>query len=164
MTSTLPQVSHDHHERISRHVDQMPAVGDLIGVVPVAELAPRIDEVCAFLTDQLVPHMTASETALYPELERMLQNRHSMTPMRREHTEIRALIDDLDRRRTKLDRGQLTVGDAVALRRVLFRLYAYLKVHLAEEQLYLGIVEHGVSPEVGESLASALEQAGTAEI
>ena len=163
MTSTLPKVSHEHHERLSRHVDRMPAVGDLIGTVPVAELAPAVHEMTSFLTDLLIPHMEASERALYPELERMLQNRHSMTPMRREHTEIRGLIEDLAKRGKNLDAGHLTVGDAVALRRVIFRLYAILKVHLAEEQLYLGIIEHDVSPEVGETLASAMEHAGTQE-
>lgn len=160
MTSTLPRVSHEHHERLARHVDAMPAVGDLIGTVGVAELAPRVDEMCSFLTDLLVPHMEAAERALYPELERMLQNRHSMTPMRREHAEIRDLVDDLARRRTGVDQGRLTVADAVALRRVVFRLYALLKVHLAEEQLYLDIIKHGISDEVGETLASALEHAG----
>jgi hemerythrin-like domain-containing protein len=164
MTSSLPRVSHEHHERLTRHVDAMPAVGDLIGSVPVAELAPRLDEVCVFLTDLLVPHMEAAERALYPELERMLQNRHSMTPMRREHAEIRTLVEDLARRRTGIDEGRLTVADAVALRRVVFRLYAMLKVHLAEEQLYLDLIEHEVSADAGATLASALEHAGITEL
>ena len=94
----------------------------------------------------------------------MLQNRHSMTPMRREHVEIRTLVDDLARRRTGIDEGRLTVAEAVALRRVVFRLYAMLKVHLAEEQLYLDLVEHDVSAEAGETLASALEHAGITEL
>ena len=164
MTSMLPRVSHEHHERLSRHVDAMPAVADLIGTAPVADLAPRLDDTCTFLTDLLVPHMEAAERALYPELERMFQNRHSMTPMRREHAEIRSLVDDLRGRRTGVDQGCLTVAEAVALRRVIFRLYALLKVHLAEEQLYLDIVEHGVSAEAGAILATALEHAGISEV
>jgi hemerythrin-like domain-containing protein len=164
MTSTLPRVTHEHRERLARHVNAMPAVGDLIGTAPVAELAPRVDEMCRFLTDLLVPHMEAAERALYPELERMLQNRHSMTPMRREHVEIRSLVDDLARRRTGIDEGRLAVGEAVALRRVVFRLYAMLKVHIAEEQLYLDLVEHDASADAGEALASALEHAGITEL
>ena len=93
----------------------------------------------------------------------MLQNRHSMTPMRREHTEIRSLVDELKRQRGMLDAGRLTVGESVALRRLVFRLYAMLKVHLAEEQLYLEIVEHDASPEAGAALAAAMEHAGTQE-
>ncbi len=160
---TLPRVAHEHHERLSQHVDQMPAAGDLIGTVPLDELRPRIDEVGEFLTELLIPHMETAEQTLYPELERLLQNRHSMTPMRREHAEIRALIAELGRIQKHLDEGHLTTGEAVALRRVVFRLYAFLKVHLAEEQLYLGIVEHGVSTEAAEALAAALKHPGYLE-
>lgn len=163
MTSTLPAADQEHHARISRHVDGMPAVGDLIGRVPAAELAERMRESLAFLPDLLVPHMEAAERTLYPQLERMLQNRHSMTPMKREHAEMRELIEELERARARIAAGRLTVGDSVGLRRLVFRLYAMLKVHLAEEQLYLDIVEHDASPEAGAALASAMEHAGTQE-
>ena len=93
----------------------------------------------------------------------MLQNRHSMTPMRREHDEIRQLVAELVRLQLRLDAGPLHTSETVALRRVIFRLYALLKVHLAEEQLYLGIIEHGVSPEAAEKLAAALDHSGITE-
>jgi len=160
MTASLPQVSLEHHDRLMRHLDAMPAVGDMIGAAPVAELRPRVDEVAAFLDGLLLPHMEAAERTLYPELERMLQNRHSMTPMRREHDDIRKLVAELVRLQGRLDPGPLHTGETVALRRVIFRLYAMLKVHLAEEQLYLGIIEHEVSPETAERLAAALDHSG----
>jgi hemerythrin-like domain-containing protein len=163
MIPTLPGVSHEHHERLMRHVDQMPAMGDLIGSAPLAELRPQVDEAASFLTGLLLPHMDAAERTLYPELERMLQNRHSMTPMRREHTEIRQLVDSLLLVQKDLDKGQLSTGQAVALRRVTFRLYALLKVHLAEEQLYVGIINHGVSAEAADALAAAMEHGGISE-
>jgi hemerythrin-like domain-containing protein len=160
MTASLPQVSVEHHDRLMRHVDVMPAVGDLVGAAPAADLRPRVDEIADFLDGLLLPHMEASEQTLYPELERMLQNRHSMTPMRREHDEIRGLVAELGRLQTRLDAGPLHTGEIVALRRVMFRLYAMLKVHLAEEQLYLGIIEHGVSVEGAEKLAAAMDHSG----
>jgi iron-sulfur cluster repair protein YtfE (RIC family) len=135
MTASLPRVSHEHHERLMQHIDAMPVVGDLIGVASVAELRPRVDETADFLEGLLLPHMEAAERTLYPELERMLQNRHSMTPMRREHDEIRQLVAELARLQKRLDAGPLHTSETVALRRVIFRLYAMLKVHLAEEQL-----------------------------
>jgi hypothetical protein len=156
-TASLPQVSLEHHERLTRHLDAMPALGDLVGVAPVAELRPRVDEVAAFLNDLLLPHMEAAERSLYGELERLLQNRHSMTPMRREHEEIRQLVAELTRLQRSLSAGSLHTGEAVAMRRVIFRLYAMLKVHLAEEQLYLGIIEHGVSAESALRLAAAMQ-------
>jgi hypothetical protein len=163
MTATLPQVSVEHHERLMHQVDLMPGTGDLVGAAPLAELRPRIEGMSGFLTGLLIPHMDAAERTLYPELERLLQNRHSMTPMRREHDEIRKLVTDLVRRQHRLDDGRLPTGEAVALRRIIFRLYALLKVHLAEEQLYLGIIEQGVSPESAEALAAAMEHEGPTE-
>ena len=160
MTASLPQVSLEHHDRLMHHVDAMTAVGDLVGVAPVAELRPRVNEVAEFVDGLLLPHMEAAEHTLYPELERMLQNRHSMTPMRREHDEIRKLGAELVRLQARLDSAPLHTGETVALRRVIFRLYAMLKVHLAEEQLYLGIIEHGVSTEAAEKLAAAMDHSG----
>jgi hemerythrin-like domain-containing protein len=160
MTASLPQVSLEHHDRLMHHIDAMTAVGDMVGAAPVPELRPRVDEVATFLDGLLLPHMEAAERTLYPELERMLQNRHSMTPMRREHDEIRKLVAELVRLRQRLDAGALRTSEIVALRRVIFRLYAMLKVHLAEEQLYLGIIEHGVSEEAADKLAAALDHGG----
>jgi hemerythrin-like domain-containing protein len=160
MTASLPRVSLEHHERLTRHLDTMTGVGDMVGVASVADLRPRVDEVAEFLTGLVLPHMEAAERTLYPELERMLQNRHSMTPMRREHGEIRKLVSQLDHLRERLDSGALHTGETVALRRVIFRLYAMLKAHLAEEQLYLGIIEHGVTAEGAEKLAAAMEHSG----
>jgi hypothetical protein len=163
MTQTLPHVSIEHHERLMHHVDLMPATGDLILATPPAELRPHIDELSGFLTGLLIPHMDAAERTFYPELERLMQNRHSMTPMRREHGEIRQLVADVVRLQQGLDEGRLHKGGAVELHRLIFRLYALLKVHLAVEQLYLEIVEHGLSAESTDALAAAMEHAGTKE-
>lgn len=160
MTTTLLQVSTEQHDQLTRHLDGLPAVGDMVGKATLAELKPRIEGVTTFLNELLLPHMAAAEETLYPELERLLQNRHSMTPMRREHQEITRLAAELVRLQGRLSGGSIHTGDAVALRRVIFRLYALLKVHLAEEQLYLGIVEHGVSAESAEKLAAAMQHAG----
>ncbi|MFI5254418.1 MAG: hemerythrin domain-containing protein [Candidatus Limnocylindrales bacterium] len=157
MIRTLPRVAHEHHERLMGQVDRMPALGDLVGTASPAELRPLVDDAVKFLTGLLIPHMEAAERTLYPELERMLQNRHSMTPMRREHTEIRQLVDELVLVRTHLDKDRLTTGETLALRRVVFRLYYLLKVHLAEELLYVDIVESGVSADAAEALAAAMK-------
>jgi len=164
MTATLLHVSTENHDRLMRHVDGMPAVGDLVGHAAQAELRPRVVELVAFLDEHLLPHVDASERTLYPELERMLQNRHSMTPMRREHDRIRGLAAELARLRDRLATESFRTGDTVALRRVIFRLYALLKLHLAEEQLYLGIIEHGVSAESAEKLAAAMQHVAIAEL
>ncbi len=160
MTASLPRVSLEHHDRLMGHLDAMPAVGDLVGVAPAGDLRPRVTELAEFLNGLLIPHMEAAEQALYPELERLLQNRHSMTPMRREHDEIRELVAELGRLERRLDAGALRTSEIVGLRRVIFRMYAMLKVHLAEERLYLGIINHDASPEGAERLAAAMDHSG----
>ena len=76
MSATLPRVAHVHHERILRHVDELPPLGDAILDAAPGDLAGRLGTTVAFLEVTLLPHVEAAERALYPELERMLQNRH----------------------------------------------------------------------------------------
>ncbi|MCI0582812.1 MAG: hemerythrin domain-containing protein [Chloroflexi bacterium] len=160
MTQTLPQVGHQHHERLLQHVDQLPTVADRLLTEAAPELRSDVDEVGAFLTGTLVPHIDAAEATLYPELERMYQNRHSMSPMRREHVEVRRLVTEFAKLTAEVDAGHVSLGRTLALRRVLFQLYALLKIHLAEEEVYLRIVDHGVATDVADLLAAAMEHPG----
>ncbi|HET9681841.1 MAG TPA: hemerythrin domain-containing protein [Candidatus Limnocylindrales bacterium] len=159
-----PKTSTEHHARLMPHVDDLATTGDLVGAATGAELGSHLEAASAFLNGLLVPHMDAAERAYYPELERLMQNRHSMTPMRREHETIRALIAEIDRRRVALGPGALSSADAVALRRALFRLHAILKVHLAEEQLYADIAERGLSADAERELAEAMRHEGIGEL
>jgi hypothetical protein len=157
MTSPLPAVAHEHHDRLITHVDRMPGIGDHIGTRPTPEVRAEIDDLVSFLTGTLMPHIDAAEHTLYPELERILQNAHSMTPMRREHAQLKGLVDGLARQRDHIGERAPTTGETVALRRSVFSLYALLKIHLAEEELYLRVVERGVTDEVAGVLAAAME-------
>ncbi len=160
MTETLPQVAHQHHERLLQHVDRMPEIGELILTADAVAVSHAALETSEFLTGTLIPHVDAAERTLYPELERMLQNRHSMAPMRREHAEVRRLVEDFARLTQQLDPGSIPLGKRLALRRVLFQLYALLKIHLAEEEAYLKVVDHGVSADVADLMAAALDHPG----
>lgn len=157
MTHTLPRVAHEHTTRLVEHVDEMPALGDLLLSGTEDEIRPRLDAMGGFLTGLLLPHMETAEPVLYPELERMLQNRHSMTPMRREHAEIRRLVGEFERIRPHVKDAKHSLGRIVAMRRVLFPLYALLKVHTAEEEMYIRIIDHGVAETAGEVIAASLD-------
>jgi len=157
MTQSLPQMAHEHHERLLHHVDRMPALADSLLTARADEIKAGLAEMSAFLTGTLIPHVDAAERTMYPELERMFQNRHSMAPMRREHDEIRKLVIDLAGLSRQLGEGQVTIGRTLGVRRVMFQLYALLKVHLAEEDAYLRIVERGVGTDIADVLAAAME-------
>ena len=160
MTTSLPRVSHEHHERLMHHVDTMPEVGSLLLTAPMAELRPRLVELKEFVNGLLLPHLEAAERAVNPELERMLQNRHSMAPMRREHEEIRRLAGDLTRLVDGVGDARPHVSQVVALRRTIYPLYALLEVHLAEEELYIPIVDHEMTEEAAMVVEAALEHSG----
>ncbi len=155
-TQSLPEAAHEHHQRLLERVNAIPAMADaLLTASPAAALA-SIGETRGFFSGTLLPHMEAAERALYPQLERMFQNRHSMAPMRREHARIRELVAEFAALVDK-DAGTVTLGRTLALRRVLFSLYALLKVHLAEEEAYLRIVGRGVPDDVADAVTAALE-------
>jgi hypothetical protein len=155
-TQSLPNAAHEHHERLLERVNRMPEMADaLLTSKPEAALE-SIRDMREFFEGTLLPHMEAAERALYPELERLFQNRHSMAPMRREHARIRELVGEFEGLVDKAA-GAVTLGRTLALRRVLFSLYALLKVHLAEEEAYLRVVARGVPEDIADAVTAALE-------
>jgi hypothetical protein len=159
MTTSLPRVAHEHHERLMKHIEEMPTVGRMILSAPIEELRPALLEVEGWLTGLLLPHMEAAERSIYPELERMLQNRHSMTPMRREHAEIRRLVGEFSKLVGGLGDHRPPIGTVVLLRRVLYSLYALLEIHLVEEEEYVRIIDHQIDERAAEMLAAAFSHA-----
>ncbi len=157
---SLPDTSHEHHELIEPHVDLLPELAEMIGRVPPEVFSARFQEECSFIVGRLVPHMEAIETSLYGRLEEVMDRRHSMAPMRQEHERLRALFESLCEYSALVADERLTEGDQVGLRRVLYRLYAMLKVHLAEEESYLGVLDRNLSIEEKDLLAQGIDHAG----
>ena len=156
---SLPKTSHEHHDKIEPHVDRLPELAEMIGRVPPEEFAARFETECGFIVGQLVPHMEAIETTLYGRLEELMGARHSMAPMRHEHEQLRGLFDSLCHYRKEAAGGTLDTEGEIGLRRVLYRLYSILKVHLAEEELYLGVLDQHLSDAEKDALARGIEHA-----
>jgi hypothetical protein len=104
---------------------------------------------------QLVPHMEQAEAMLYPQLERLMQNRHSMTPMRREHELMRRLIAEMG---LAADRP-FGFGEQMRLRRLLFRMFGLIRSHLAEEEAYIDELRGNLSSAEADALALGLAHA-----
>ena len=161
--ASLPATAHEHHDRIQPHVERLPVLAAMLGHGRLgSEFAAAFETECHFVTGQLVPHMEAIEQTLYDRLEVVMGGRHSMAPMREEHALLRRLISDLCGYRAQSLAGELEPADEIGLRRVLYRLYTILKVHLAEEELYLGVLDHALTEADKDALARGIEHA-TAE-
>ena len=150
----LPIAGRLHHAELSDILDAiLPLAAELDA--PLPGLSVRLVDAYDRIAGQVVPHMEQTESTLYPQLERLMQNRHSMTPMRRDHAEVRLLIDELG----ALAGRDLTLANRLRLRRILYRLFALLKIHLGEEEAYLGVLDHNLSPAEQDELVRAMEHA-----
>lgn len=165
---TLPTVTHEHHERLWNYVNQLSAMADCLNsdcldTARLAERLPELRELHRGLTGQLIPHMEAVETAVYPTLERLLAGSGTTAPMAREHVEIRRLIGALgafvEHPEAHADRAAV-----LALRRAMLRLCALLRTHLSEEELYLPILEDRLTPGQEAALARALDHMASEEL
>lgn len=155
----LTQASHEHHDRLLPHVDRLAELARMIdeGITPEFLIACEVEH--RFIVGQLVPHMEAIETTLYGQLERLMEGRHSMVPMRREHAELRRLIESTGQYHEAVASGQVGPAEAMGLRRALYRLHAMLRVHLAEEELYLRVLDRNLSDAEKDELARGIEHA-----
>jgi hypothetical protein len=164
MTADEPLVSlrstgDDHHARLMPHVDRLLLLAEAVGSVDCEALHALFDTEYRFVVGQLVPHMNAIETELYDRLEDLMGGRHTMGPMREEHATMRALVEDLGAYRSHASDCSWSGPEGMALRRALYRLHALLKIHLAEEELYLGVLDRNLTPEEKDRLARGLDHA-----
>jgi hypothetical protein len=156
---SLSATSQDHHARLLPHVDRLLDLAEMIGRVDCSKIHGAFEAEYNFIVEQLVPHIEAIEATLYGRLEALLGQRHSMAPMRQEHETMRSLIDELGRYRPHAERCSWDTVEGLALRRALYRLHSILKVHLAEEELYLGVLDRSLSDEEKDALARGIDHA-----
>ena len=155
----LTHASHEHHDRLIPHVERLAELARAIdeGITP--EFLQACETEHRFIVGQLLPHIEAIEATLYGELERIMEGRHSMAPMRREHEELRRLISATGRYHDLVAAGSLGPAEAMGLRRALYRLHAMLRVHLAEEELYLRVLDTTLTAAEKDALARGIEHA-----
>ena len=144
--SPLPDTGHEHHERIREHIDRLPVLADMLEQRPVPqEIASEFVEECEFMTGTLRPPIAVVEETVYPELERLQQNRHSMAHLRREHEEMREIVEQMRQYKERVVAGDLKPTLALEMRRMCIRFYALVKTHIGEEEEYLRVLQGNLS-------------------
>jgi hemerythrin-like domain-containing protein len=148
----------DEHRELLPSVESFRTVADSVGEVPIDRLRKDVDAVYDFLVRQLIPHAQAEEAALYPIVSRMLCTEDSTAPMRRDHTEIWKLTQELVPLRQQLSTKAPTT--LKALRRILYGLYALVKVHfIKEEEIYLPLIDTRLPPDEVRQMYERMEKA-----
>ena len=155
--NTLTQPLRDEHKELIPHIEQILEVANNIPDASVEQLRSGVQEVYEFLAYHLIPHAQAEDAALYPAVQKALGSPDATRTMSREHVEVGRYIEELAMLRQKLSPQNFK-----ALQRVLYGLYALVKVHFAkEEEVYLPILEERLTPEEAKEMFEAMEQAAS---
>lgn len=156
----VTQPLRDEHQALLPHLNQIGEVADLIGEAPVAAVRQGIEEICDFLLRDLVPHAQAEEQILYPVVASIMGAPEATATMCREHEEIRRLIEELTMLRSEVFGTYLRPSMAKGLRRVMYGLYAVVKIHFVkEEEIYLPLLDTNLTVEEASRLFRAMEKA-----
>lgn len=158
----ITQPLREEHQELFPHIEDLRQIADMVGEVPPAELRQRVDNVYAFLTKHLIPHAQAEDKALYPVVNAVMRATQATATMSRDHVEVGKLTDDLAALRSALAAQDLNAAQIKELRRVLYGLYALVKVHFAkEEELYLPILDAQLTAEEARQMFAAMDAAAT---
>ena len=158
--NTLTQPLRDEHKELFPYVDHIRQVAELVGEASIGDIRSGVDEVYDFLANHLKPHAEAEEAALYPVVQKVLGSPDATKTMSRDHVEVGLNIDELALLRNGLTDNALTAAQVTSLRRVLYGVYALVKVHFAkEEEVYLPILDQRLTPESAQEMFEAMETA-----
>ena len=155
--NTLTQPLRDEHKELIPHIEQILNVANSIPEAALEQLRAGVEDVYEFLAYHLLPHAQAEDAALYPTVQKVLGSPDVTRTMSRDHVEVGRYIEELAA--LHLD---LSPGNFKALQRVLYGLYALVKVHFAkEEEVYLPILDARLTPEDAKEMFEAMEQAAS---
>ncbi len=120
------------HDAVLAVVEQIRAVADALttkdcDVTPAHHLLKRLE-------GELLPHERADEAQLVPLVARALGSSNATAAMSRTHAEIEHQVSRVRRLLTDLDNDTVQPEDVVELRRLLYGLYAVLRLHNAQEE------------------------------
>lgn len=141
------------------HVDDLRAVADSVGVVPLPELGNRLRWASDFLASHLIPHALAEDEVLYPAVAAFVGTPVATATMSRDHEAVLALTNELAALRRLAEGDELRAQTAMGLRRVLYGLHALIKVHFAkEEEILLPVLDEKLTPASARDLFAAMER------
>jgi iron-sulfur cluster repair protein YtfE (RIC family) len=140
--ASITQPLRDEHKELYPHVETLRLAGDAVYESLTSLAHARIEEAYNFLARELLPHAQAEEKALYPIVQKAMGAAQATATMSRDHVEVARLTEELGTLRVHKSQLSITFDQAMALRRVLYGLYAVVKLHFAkEEEIYLPLLD-----------------------
>jgi heavy metal translocating P-type ATPase len=134
----------EEHRKWRPELQRLRRTADRLEELLAPELHRELEGVRRFLVDELLPHDEAEDATIYPEIARLLGGADPTGTMSRAHLEIAHLVRLYVRLLDQLPPDGLEPEDVSELRRILYGLYAILRLHVAqEEESYLSLLAGG---------------------
>ena len=157
---SVTQPLRDEHKELYPQLETLRQAGDAINESLTSQAHTKIEEVYHFLTHQLIPHAQAEDIALYPMVQKVMGAPQATSTMSRDHQEVDRLTQELGTLRVHATQLFITFNQAMALRRVLYGLYALVKLHFAkEEEIYLPLLDAKLSADDAKEMFERMEAA-----
>jgi heavy metal translocating P-type ATPase len=141
------------HQVIRTDIDRVRAAADNLDRLDPAHALAEVRQVHRLLTEEVQPHEQAEEEILYPALDHFLGGTDPTGPMSRAHVEITHQIRRLGQLLDDVGPDGPDSEDLGELRRLLYGLYAVLRLHTTQEdESYLSLADDtltGVPTPVG---------------
>lgn len=145
--SALTRRFEAEHVVVRTALDEIRSTADQLGVLRPVPAAVAVTNVYRLLVDRVAPHESAEQEVLYPAMEALLGGSDPTGPMSRAHVEIAHQIRRLGQLLDEIGPEGLDAEDTAELRRLLYGLYAVLRLHtLQEEESYLSLGEEANEP------------------
>ncbi len=158
--ASLTQPLRDEHAELYPHVEILRSAGDAVYESLTTSAHAKIEEAYNFLTRDLLPHAQAEEKALYPVVQKAMGAAQATATMSRDHVEVARLTEELGTLRVHKSQLTITSIQAMALRRVLYGLYAVVKLHFTkEEEVYLPLLDAKLSADEARTMFENMEAA-----
>jgi hemerythrin-like domain-containing protein len=160
---TLPtRKLRDEHAGLLPDIEMLRRLADDLDTMSPADLRAGLENAYLFLENHLIPHARAEDRILYPEVARLLGGDRATETMTRDHVEVGTLANELGVLRVELVESDAPTRDLLnEARRVLYGLFALLKVHFAkEEEVYLPMIDRSLSEAQFNELYEAMEAVG----
>ncbi len=149
----------EEHVGLLPHIEALRSAADAVGDLSTPDLLERVNDAHRFLREHLIVHATAEDAALYPVVEKFIGGGATAT-MARDHVEVVRMTGELAGARDQLVARGLSAESARELRRLLYGLYAVVRLHFAkEEEVYLPLLDAGLTTEAAEAMFVGLHQA-----
>jgi iron-sulfur cluster repair protein YtfE (RIC family) len=150
----------EEHRGLLPHIEALREAGDAVSRSDAAAVREKLEHAYAFLSNDLIPHATAEDEALYPVVARSMGSEVATKTMSRDHVEVGRLTEELGRLREQIGIGILDEAKRNELRRVLYGLFTLVSVHFAkEEEVYLPLLDERLDESGAREMFEAMETA-----